>query len=597
MRMKAFQRTVRNIVRTLSILWRADRWMFAGLLVVTLVESLFPLIVIYANKLLIDYLTVHQGLSIGISVGLISIFIIRYGSSSIDELTSVYSVYVNRISRYIFENVIALEFAGVFARLDIAQFEDSAVQDLINKISREGQWRMPQFVLWSLYVIGSLISFVAACIALSSFGVWPLLILLVAAIPGFILRIQHNKDAWSLYSINTRQAKELRYLNDVLTDRDNAKEIRIAQAAPKLLNRFQNLQNTVFQRQKDLSRSHAMAWLLPVVLESAVLIGLGFFAVRDTLHGLITVGSLVFYVQMLDQFRHAIGGFGNQLATLYEGTLYVDDYFALMNLPNVIPEASPGHVFEHIKPPGVEFLGVSFAYPDGTSVLHNISFSLKPGEHLAIVGANGAGKSTLIKLLLRFYDPIKGSVRVNDYDLKQLPLKHWYQFVGTLFQGFVKFHLTVQDNIAFGATTVDESRMKEAARMSGADTFIEKFPDGYNTRLGKEFEGAVDLSEGQWQKLALARAFYERPPLLILDEPTSAIDAEGEAFVFDNLIKVYSDKTIVFVSHRFSTVRNADKILVIADGRIIEEGGHKELMKKKGEYARLFNLQAKGYQD
>ncbi|MBI2057976.1 MAG: ABC transporter ATP-binding protein [Candidatus Yanofskybacteria bacterium] len=225
-----------------------------------------------------------------------------------------------------------------------------------------------------------------------------------------------------------------------------------------------------------------------------------------------------------------------------------------------------------------------------------MSFKLKPGEHLAIVGPNGAGKTTLIKLLLRFYDPTKGSIMVDDYDLKEIKIDNWYKFISTLFQDFVKFNLTIRDNIILGKPkVVDEAKIREAARKSGAEEFINKLPKKYNQRLGRGFEDSAELSIGQWQKLALARAFYEESPILILDEPTSSIDAEAEAKIFDNLDKLYNDKTLVIVSHRFSTVRNADKIIVLKNGKVAEEGNHEFLMSQKGIYSTMFQKQAKGY--
>jgi len=247
-------------------------------------------------------------------------------------------------------------------------------------------------------------------------------------------------------------------------------------------------------------------------------------------------------------------------------------------------------------PPYIEFQNVSFSYLPETLILKKISFKLAPGERLAIVGPNGAGKSTLIKLLLRFYDPSSGRILVNDIDLKDLKRDNWYEFVGTLFQDFSHYLISVKDNIRLGnPELVDNERMIEAAKKSGAHEFIEKLPKKYDQKLGRRFEDSVEISAGQWQKLALARAFYEEAPVLILDEPTSAIDAEAEAEIFENLNKTYKDKTLIFVSHRFSTVRNADKIIVLKDGAIAEEGTHESLMKQSGIYARMFRKQAKGY--
>ena len=268
-----------------------------------------------------------------------------------------------------------------------------------------------------------------------------------------------------------------------------------------------------------------------------------------------------------------------------------------MALPQLIKAPKNPVSLGEIKPPKIEFKNVSFNYQGGAKVLDDVSFVIEPGESVALVGHNGAGKTTIVKLLCRFYDVTGGEILINGIGIKKLDLTSYYKFLGTLFQEFVQYHFTVRENIFLGAPGKnDEAAMHEAARKSGADEFIDRLPKKYDQMLGKEFEGGEELSGGQWQKLAIARAFYEEPPVLILDEPTSAIDAEAEYEIFSNLEKQYKNKTLVLVSHRFSTVRNAQKIVVLEHGKIIETGTHAELMNRQGEYAKLFTIQAKGYQ-
>ncbi len=239
---------------------------------------------------------------------------------------------------------------------------------------------------------------------------------------------------------------------------------------------------------------------------------------------------------------------------------------------------------------------MSFDYPSGRPALRGVSFTIEPGESVALVGANGAGKSTLIKLLCRFYDVTRGQILINGVDLRELDPAHWYAHLGTLFQDFVQYKLTVRDNVLFGHPgRVDEAAMTEAVRKAGAADLVRALPGGYDQILGTEFADGEQLSGGQWQKLAIARAFYQSAPVLIMDEPTSAIDAEAEYEIFNNLESEYRDKTLILVSHRFSTVRNADRILVIEDGRIVEHGSHDQLLAAGGRYAAMFTAQAAGY--
>ena len=407
---------------------------------------------------------------------------------------------------------------------------------------------------------------------------------------------------WSVFNSTTPESKDLSYLKSLLSDGSkDLKEIKTFQATGELLKRLKRLQERIFNLMKKTLLENMPKLYWPIVIELAVLALLAYLKLPAAAAGVVTVGAFTFYIQNLGRISGNAQDLVRHTTNLYENNLYIQYYFDVLNLPKLIQEAEPGHVFadEEIKAPEIQFNNVSFRYPGGPKVLKNISFRLKPGEHLAIVGANGAGKTTLTKLLLRFYDPTEGEILINDYPLRDIKLSNWYKFISTLFQDFAKFSFTIKDNIILGKPDlVDEKRMRAAARKSGANEFIEKLPKQYEQRLGKRFEDGTDLSIGQWQKLALARAFYEEAPILILDEPTSAIDAEAEAQIFDNLDKLYTDKTLVIISHRFSTVRNADKIIVLKNGQIAEEGNHESLMKKRnGLYATMFEKQAKGYID
>ena len=269
-----------------------------------------------------------------------------------------------------------------------------------------------------------------------------------------------------------------------------------------------------------------------------------------------------------------------------------------MNLPKLVKKPKNPKEIDIDKPISFEFRNVSFKYP-GTEnfVLKDINFSIEPKDNIAIVGANGAGKTTIVKLLCRFYDVTSGEILVNGVNIKDLDLDNWYRCIGTLFQEFMHYDFTVRENIMLGNPKVkNEDKMRLAANQSGVSEFVEALPNKYNQLLGRQFEGGVELSQGQWQKLAIARAFYEGAQILILDEPTSAIDAESEYEIFQNLNKHYKDKTLFLISHRFSTVRNANKIIVLKEGRILETGSHDELLRVGGLYARMFRKQALGYQ-
>jgi ATP-binding cassette subfamily B protein len=310
--------------------------------------------------------------------------------------------------------------------------------------------------------------------------------------------------------------------------------------------------------------------------------------------------AFVFYQQVIDNYANASSALVRNLHTMQENSLYVNDYFDIISLKPRIASPEPAAQLESAGPaPRIAFENVSFRYPGSDEdVLKNLSLTIEPGEDLAIVGENGAGKTTLIKLLLRLYDPTHGRILVGGTDLRKIDLASWYRRIGALFQDFNRYHsLSVRDNIVVGRAeeSADQSDIESAASAAGADAFIGRYPKGYGQLLNRSFENGIEPSGGQWQRIALARAFYRNASVLILDEPTSAIDAKGEYEIFREIANTQRDKTTIIISHRFSTVRNANTIVVLEHGRITERGTHEELVKQAGRYKSLFELQAEGY--
>ncbi len=591
------QKLIRNVRRAFGLAWQTDKKLVVWFVALTAVGALLPIGISYSFQLLIDELVGIQRMGGVITVALLSFFAFRYILELVDDLqSSIQYQYLDRILTYKMEKYLTYSITEKISGLDIAHFESPETQNLIQKANEGYYWRIPNFTRSLLYALYSIVALIGSFLVLLPFGFWIPLAMFASTIPRLFLRNKYSKVQWSLFSANTPESKDLWYLKGLLSDHQDIKELKVFQATEELLKRLKKLQNFIFETTKKTLNSYFKSYYWPLILELSVLALLAYIKLPLAAAGAVTIGSFTFYIQNLSRISGNSRDLIRYLADLYENNLYVDFYFDVLDLPKLIKEKEPGHTFEEIKPPRIEFQNVSFSYPDGPEVLKNISFKLEPGEHLAIVGPNGAGKTTLIKLLLRFYDPTKGSIVVDDYDLKEIKTENWYKFISTLFQDFVKFNLTIRDNIILGKPkVVDEAKIREAARKAGAEEFINNLPKKYNQRLGRRFEDSAELSIGQWQKLALARAFYEESPILILDEPTSSIDAEAEAKIFDNLDKLYNDKTLIIVSHRFSTVRNADKIIVLKNGKIAEEGNHEFLVSQKGIYATMFQKQAKGY--
>jgi ATP-binding cassette subfamily B protein len=583
---------------TILLSWRVSRKLFIFGVFLTIIGGVLPIAYSYTWKVFLDNLISHIGLGTVVPVILVSYLAYRYIIDMALDFQDVFlNQYIQRLVRFKMDDYLNYTISEKISSLDAHHFEDLETQNLIQRVREGSIGRIPVYTFSWFGATSMAITLIGAFLALIPYGWWPPLLAMAISIPRLLAIRKRIGIEWTIFNRTTPENRKLIYLSGLTQDQSSVLEFRIFGARENFLNRLRHLQDTLLEKSLAPLNSYAKSMWAPVVLEAIFFSGMVYLKIPAVLAGILSVGSLTFFVQMLDRVTNNTRSVSNQLLTLSADSMYIENYFKLMSLQPLLKDKIPGHILEPLAPPLIKFQNISFAYPDKSLTLKKISFTIQPGEHLAIVGPNGAGKTTLVKLLMRFYDPTSGSILVNDFDLKDLQRKNWYTFVSTLFQSFRQYLLTIRDNITLsGDSKGDEEKMKKSAKMAGADEFIDRFPQKYDTLLGRQF-GGEELSVGQWQKLALARAFYEEAPVLILDEPTSAIDAEAEAEIFDNLNKVYKDKTVIFISHRFSTVRNADKIIVLKDGRIAEEGTHESLLKKAGIYARMFNKQAEGYID
>lgn len=598
-----------NTKRLFILAWETDRKITALYYLTAAIGALAPLTSAYILKLLIDHLQFAQNSLITTVPVVIAVVLAgKYIISFLDGIVywGINQSYLDYIFRYKLQNEVTLRFHQKVSKLDIAHFENPKVQDLITKTRDTMQWQLPDYLRHFSYFFKNTFAFFAAFLVLLPYGWWIPLIVTITAVPALYLQTKYGGIKWSVWGSNAPQAKKLWYLNYLLQEPIAVREIRISQSSESLLNKFKEVQQYLFNLNKNALDKYLRVLTIPPIIQAVVIFFVAYLFLPPVIAGTITIGSFTLIISLLEQLGGRASTAAANLAHLYESNLYTNHYFELLALPSLMPTAKNPIILEEInphtkfgvgiKPPKIEFRDVSFNYPNSPKVLENISFVVEPGESVALVGHNGAGKTTIVKLLCRFYDVAGGEILINDMNIKNLDLPNWYKFLGTLFQEFVQYHFTIRENITLGAPNKkDEQAMIEAAEKSGASEFIEQLPKKYDQMLGKEFEDGEELSGGQWQKLAIARAFYEEPPVLILDEPTSAIDAEAEYEIFNNLERQYKNKTLILISHRFSTVRNANKIIVIDRGKIVENGSHEELMNLNGEYAKLFSIQAKGY--
>ena len=428
-------------------------------------------------------------------------------------------------------------------------------------------------------------------------GVIP--VLMLTAVPYFFVRLQQSNRLYAWERERTPLQRKAWYVNTLLTQATAAKEVRLFDLGPRLRGWFLDARSVLRRERIALERRWVLAGLAAQIVGVAGVFGVYSFVAVQTYQGLLTLGSLVMYFQAVQRASGFLEGLGWSVSSLYESNLFLSSLDEFLGVQSRLPESShPKHIPRPITQ-GLTFDRVSFQYPHEERVaIRDFTLTIKPGEHVAFVGANGAGKTTLVKLLCRLYDPTGGRITIDGTDIREYPIADLRGAVSGIFQDFVKFQLSAKDNIALGvrASDVDLATVTHAAKQAGVHEAIERLPKGYESLLGKLFDGGHELSIGEWQKVALARAILRDSQILILDEPTSAMDAKAEAELFERFHELAQGRIAILISHRLSTVKMADRIFVVDRGQIIEQGTHDDLMRQQGLYATLFLTQAQHYQ-
>ena len=498
----------------------------------------------------------------------------------------------NVMAEYRLDSLIAERAATI----DAAHFEDPKFQDTMSRVQRlNANWVLRS----TSAIISDSVTIVIAAVAILSLN-WVLFILaVISAIPRFVSSI-YTANRYRKINLEISEKRRLNwYLRDSLTEWQQLKELRTFLSVKPFLKRLRKNQDEIIdietKAQKKFSQIEAVSDTIGVITAVVTRIWL-FLRIIET-KGIFSIGDYTFYDSLISRMENSSASVVRNFKVIYEELINIEDYFVFMNIEPTIKKVDKPLVLASDLIPNIEFRNVSFTYPGSTKkVLSNVSFTLEPGEKMALIGVNGAGKTTLIKLLLRFYDPNEGDIYVDGINLKDLDLVSWYKKLAVIQQDFNHYPLTVTQNISFDPFgSADPEKLKQAIKSAQAD-FVYELPNKENTVLTRFFDDSVDLSGGQWQKIALARAFYRQSPILVLDEPTSAIDARAEADIFNHLWNMQRKKSAIVISHRFSTVRDADQIVVIDKGKVIEQGKHETLMSKKGVYHELFSKQAKSYQ-
>jgi ATP-binding cassette subfamily B protein len=583
--------------RGLNLAMQSGRGWLAAQIGLMVLQSIVPLLGLYLLKEIVD--EVATGLAAGGATSRLGILVALAGAVAIlgAALRSLSARVPEAQSLRLSDHVQEILYRKSL-EVDMAFYESTEYHDALLRAQAEAPVR-PSRVVAALVQIGQGgLSLIAVAGLLLSFH-WLLTIaLLAAALPGLFVKTQFSTRLYRWTRRRTPTERLTRYFTTMLTSIEYAKEVRVFGLGEEFRKRHRELRQQVMRERLELSRKHRLQDLLAQMLTLAAVFAAMFFIALRALAGAISVGDVVMYFgafqRAQDFFRDVLTG----LATLHENNLFLADFVRFLALePKVVDPPHP-RAFPNPVVRGVEFDRVTFRYPDtDREVLKEVSFTIAAGEHVALVGENGSGKTTLVKLLCRLYDPDAGGVRVDGIDLREMRVDELRSQLSVVFQDYAQYYLTARENIWLGNVRLppDSDAIVTAAQRTGADAVIRDLPNGYDTMLARQFGNGVELSVGQWQKLALARAFLRHSPILVLDEPSAALDPRAEAAVFDHFHELAHGRTAIFISHRLSTVRRADRILVMVDGRIAEAGAHDELVERAGVYASLFETQARHY--
>ena len=495
-------------------------------------------------------------------------------------------------------NRIRAEIIGKALTLDLAYFEDSDFYDRLQNARREGGYKPVELINDTFLIVQNSITLISFALLMLRFSPWLVVVLLATGIPAFIAETRYSERGFRLLTRRAPETRQVNYLSRLLTEDTAAKEIKLFNLGGTLLNRYTTLFDKFFEEDKSLALRRASAGFSLGLIATLGFYGSYAWIVWYTVQGKISLGDMTLYLAIFRQGQSTFQSILSALGNIYENNLFMANFFEFLCLEPRMKIA--GHTRKLSVPlrGGIDFREVGFRYPDSEEwALRGVNLAIRPGEKIALVGHNGAGKTTLIKLLSRLYDPTEGSILIDGIDIRDLDPLELQQRIGVIFQDFVRYHLPVRENIGFGQIDAmgDIERITAAARKSGAQAVVEELPNGYETMLGRWFHDGHELSLGQWQKVALARAFMRDAEILVLDEPTASVDARTEYEIFQNFKTLTEGKMAILISHRFSTVRMADRIAVIQEGRIAEFGTHDELLHRAGTYAELFSMQAEGY--
>jgi len=601
-------KTIRHLGRLFAQMWRTSPWLMSLSIALRVVVAIQPPLVLLFTKLIIDEVVRQSGLGTPgpeladwLESGRLNTLMLLLGAEFVlvfarDAFNRAINV-IDNILGEAHSNAVSLELMQHAAKLDLKHFEQSEYQDSLERARRQAAGRST--VLSEVFgQVQAMITAVALAAGLVFYAPLLIALLAIALIPAVWGEFKFNRLAYWISHHRSPERRQLEYLRQIGASADSAKEIKLFGLGDFLSGRFRDLSKLILEENKALSIRRALQTGSLAAISTVSYYAAYAYIVWRTLHGDFTVGDLVFLSGSFNQLNGYLQQILIGFTSIAGQSLYLDDLFSFFEIKPGITDPEKPKPFPLPVRQGIVFDNVGFRYPGSDRwAVRNLSFSIPAGDTLALVGENGAGKTTIVKLLTRLYDPDEGRITIDGTDLRDFALADLRTHIGAIFQDFLRYSFSAAENIGVGRieAAADRARIVSAAEQSLADPVIAKLPEGYDQMLGRTFAKGHDLSGGEWQKLAIARAYMRDAEIIILDEPTAALDARAEAEVFTRFKSLAEGTTAVLISHRFSTVRMADRIVVLADGKVEEQGTHAELILNGGRYAELFELQAAGY--
>lgn len=594
------KRLFKNAKRTFGYAWQFDRPTIARNAIGMVTQIASSLVGAYFGAQVINSLVQYLSGETSSTTPIFINLAISASLLTLEQLAWRYLSYAHSRSYLTWHTQLTPQFLTKISGLDIQRFENSDFNKLINKVTQDYGWKPADFMAQCYNVLHGALRMISTAIVLISFSPWLVLLLLFGVVPSLLVEQLQAKIKWDIWHVKGDASRRYHKVSWMMQNKQDISDMRLFGLRGYLSDYCKRMLSDFNDEQQGAIKRFIRPAMAARLFEGALVAGVQVWLLFKVLakDGSFSIGQFTFYSGVVFQFNSSVGVTLGSLTRALETNRYMTDFYAFMDTPSLLPAPAEPIKLAKDYVPEIRFEHVSFRYPSSeVFVFEDLDLTIKPGERVALVGENGVGKSTLIKLLLRFYDVTDGKITVDGHDLRDLDINSWYRMIGVLFQDFSRYPFSVHDNIWMGRVhkPADGKQIEHASKLAGFDHIAKDLPNGYNTVLDNSFDEGVEPSGGQWQRVALARAFYRKAPVLILDEPTAAIDAKAEYEIFNNIFKEHDGHSALIVSHRFSTVRKADRILVFKKGRLHEEGTHEELMKNHSLYHEMFSTQAEGY--